>query len=182
MNDMPAFTIRSAEPADAPILARLRYDFRSSLDPVTEAEDDFVARCTGWMDARLAPGGAWRCWVAESAGRIVGTVWLQLIEKLPNPVAEAEYHGYISNLYVDPGRRGAGLGSGLLDTCVQFCVHHAVDAILLWPTARSRPLYERHGFAVRQDLFERRLSPTCGHAEPCGGATHREPEDDVRLS
>lgn len=171
MNDISTITLRLAEPADAPALAHLRYDFRSTLDPVTEAESDFVARCTSWISARLTPGGVWRCWVAESAGRVVGTIWLQLIEKLPNPVAEAEYHGYISNLYVDPAQRGAGLGSRLLDTCVQFCIHQAVDAILLWPTPRSRPLYERHGFAVRQDLFERRLSPTCCHVETPAGAT-----------
>jgi hypothetical protein len=29
-----------------------------------------------------------------------------------------------------------------------------MDAVILWPTPRSRRLYERHGFAVRKDLFE----------------------------
>ena len=29
-----------------------------------------------------------------------------------------------------------------------------VHAIILWPTERSRPLYERNGFAVREDIME----------------------------
>ncbi len=109
------------------------------------------------MSSRLAPGSPWRCWVVEDAGRLVGVIWLQLIEKVPNPGAEAEKHGYISNLYVEPSRRGAGIGAILIDTCVRFCKKEAVDAAVLWPTPRSRRLYERNGFAVREDLFERRL-------------------------
>jgi hypothetical protein len=31
-----------------------------------------------------------------------------------------------------------------------------VDRLVLWPTPESRTLYERHGFAVRDDLLERR--------------------------
>jgi GNAT superfamily N-acetyltransferase len=153
-------TIRLAESTDAPALARLRYELRASHDPAYEPEAEFLARCGAWMAARLAPGGPWRCWAAEEAGKLVGSIWLQIIEKMPNPGAEPEKHGYISNLYVEPSRRGAGLGSLLLDTCVLFCEREAVDAMILWPTPRSRPLYERHGFAVCEDLLERRLGPT----------------------
>jgi ribosomal protein S18 acetylase RimI-like enzyme len=152
-------TIRLAAPGDAPTLAQLRYDFRASQDPVAEPEADFLARCRSWMAARLVPGGAWRCWVAEDAGQLIGTLWLEVLEKLPNPVAEAEHHGYITSVYVDPSRRGAGLGSRLLDTCLRTCMAEGLDAVILWPSARSRPLYERHGFTVGDDLFERRLGP-----------------------
>jgi GNAT superfamily N-acetyltransferase len=109
------------------------------------------------MAARLAPDSRWRCWVAEEADQLVGTLWLQLIEKIPNPGAEPETHAYISNVYVQPSRRGAGLGSRLLDTCLRVCTGEAVDAVILWPSPRSRRLYERHGFAARDDLFERRV-------------------------
>jgi GNAT superfamily N-acetyltransferase len=160
MNDATEMIIRLAEPADAPTLARLRYEFRASHDPAYESEADFLARCGAWMAARLTSGSPWRCWVAEEEGKLVGSIWLQIIEKMPNPGAEAEKHGYISNLYVEPSRRGAGLGSLLLDTCLRYCEKEAIDALILWPTPRSRRLYERHGFAVREDLLARRLGPT----------------------
>lgn len=152
----PAITIRAAQTADAPALARLRYEFRAGEDPVVEPETDFLTRCTDWMAAQLAPGGSWRCWVADTGVALIGTAWLQLIEKLPNPVAEAERHGYISSVYVEPRWRGAGLGSRLLSAAVETCDREGVDAIILWPTERSRTLYQRHGFSVRDDHFERR--------------------------
>jgi ribosomal protein S18 acetylase RimI-like enzyme len=160
MSDAPEIIIRLAATEDAPALARLRYEFRASHGLAYEAEADFLARCGAWMAARLAPESPWRCWMVEETGRLVGAIWLQLIEKIPNPGAETEKHGYISNLYVKPSRRGAGLGSMLMDTCVRFCERETVDAVILWPTPRSRRLYERHGFAVREDLLERRLGPT----------------------
>jgi GNAT superfamily N-acetyltransferase len=165
---MSDLTIRLAAPADAPVLARLRYDLRANTDPATEPEAEFLARCTSWMAVRLAAGGSWRCWVAEEAGRVVGTIWLCRIEKLPNPAAEPECHGYISSVYVDPSRRGNGVGSLLLDTCLRVCMEEGMDAVVLWPTPRSRGLYERHGFAVRDDLFERRLAPALSHAGASG--------------
>ena len=78
---LPQAVIRPAGPADAPALARLRYEFRAGHDVPVEPEDDFVTRCTLWMEARLAAGGPWRCWLAEEAGRVVGTVWLQRIDR-----------------------------------------------------------------------------------------------------
>jgi GNAT superfamily N-acetyltransferase len=109
------------------------------------------------MSLRLAARTPWRCWIAEADGRIVGTIWLQIIEKLPNPVDEAEIHGYITSVYVEPSMRGFGIGSMLLDAAIDACSREGVDALILWPTQRSRSLYERYGFAVRDDLLERRL-------------------------
>ncbi len=148
--------IRAAGVADAGALARLRWEFRSGIASAAESEAEFVARCSGWMARRLERG-AWRCWVAEANSEIVGTVWLQILEKLPNPVAEPEAHGYVSSLYVRPAHRGAGLGSALLRSCLDACRSARVDAVLLWPTPDSRSLYLRHGFAARDDLLELRL-------------------------
>jgi GNAT superfamily N-acetyltransferase len=107
------------------------------------------------MAERLA-GSAWCCWVAEDRATIVGTVWLGLFEKVPNPVAEPETHGYVSNLYVQPERRGRGTGGALLAAAMQESDARRCDAVILWPTPESRSLYERYGFAVRDDLMERR--------------------------
>lgn len=157
MNTMSDILIRRAGAADAEVLARLRYDFRAAEDPVVEPRAEFEARCRDWMAARLVDSERWRCWMAVDNSEPVGTAWLQLIEKLPNPVAEAEVHGYISSLYVEPSRRGTGIGSRLLETCLRTCEEEGVDAVLLWPTERSRALYARHGFAVRDDVMEKRV-------------------------
>jgi len=148
--------IRRGTPADAPVLAQLRYAFRAELDPPVEDELGFIERCTVWMGERLAPGGSWCCWVALLNEAIVGTIWLQQVEKLPNPAGHLGFHGYVSSVYVRPELRNAGLGSALLSACLAHADACGHDAVFLWPSPRSRTLYERHGFAVRDDLLERR--------------------------
>jgi ribosomal protein S18 acetylase RimI-like enzyme len=148
--------IRLASPTDSPVLAQLRYEFRAELDSVIEPTSVFLERCSSWMAQRLSSGSPWRCWTAIAAGSIVGTIWLQLVEKLPNPVGHLDSHGYISSVYVKPDCRGLGIGSDLLRECLRTCDAEAVDAVFLWPSAKSRGLYQRHGFVVSDDLLQRR--------------------------
>lgn len=145
--------IRAATPADAPALARLRYRFRIELGEPIETEEAFADRCVTWMADRLGANLQWKCWVAEQPSGIVGNLWLQVMEKLPNPVAEPEHHAYITNVYVFPGCRSAGIGALLLEEALEWCRHSDIDAVFLWPSERSRSFYMPYGFSVRDDLF-----------------------------
>lgn len=156
--------MREATPDDAHVLAELRFEFRASVNDAAEARSDFVARTKRWMAQRLGRGFPWRCWVAEREGLIVGHLWLQFVEKIPNPAVELEVHAYITNVYTRPEVRGNGLGERLLEAALEACREERVDSVILWPTERSRSLYERHGFAVRNDLMEAILDP--GRALP----------------
>jgi GNAT superfamily N-acetyltransferase len=147
--------IRRAVLADAESLARLRFEFRSALGKLRESETEFFTRCHAWMRERLA-GADWAAWVAEQEGELVGCVWVHRMEKMPNPVSESEWHGYVTNFYVREAARGSGIGSRLLQTALDWCRTGRVDAMILWPTERSRPLYLRHGFEVPCDLLELR--------------------------
>jgi len=151
--------IRLASAGDAPILAAMRYDFRAGMNAAIEDRDTFVVRCAEWMDARLSGGSPWRCWVADADGTVTGQLWLQLIEKVPNPAPELEQHAYITNVYVDPSARGSGLGEHLLEAALAFCREQRVDSVVLWPTAKSRTLYARHGFVAPNDILEAILDP-----------------------
>jgi N-acetylglutamate synthase-like GNAT family acetyltransferase len=57
---------------------------------------------------------------------------------------------------VVPPLRNTGVGSALLQACVAEADAQGLDALFLWPTERSRPLYQRFGFAARDDLLERK--------------------------
>ena len=146
--------VRAATPGDALRLAELRYEFRTAFGEATESKEAFVARASAWMRERLAGDSQWRCWVVEQGGAVVGHIWLELIEKIPNPVVELEKHGYITNAYVREAARGQGLGRQLMDAAIACCREEGVDSVILWPTPRSRTLYARYGFAPRDDLME----------------------------
>jgi GNAT superfamily N-acetyltransferase len=160
MNDRPKnqdgvkITIRLATESDAPLLARIRYAFRSSINPARETEEEFERRCGAWMRERLREGNRWRCWLAEQDRSPVGNLWVQLIEKIPNPTVEPERHAYVTNFYVNEGARDKGIGSMLLSVALDWCKAQDAHSVILWPTEQSRSLYLRHGFAVREDLLE----------------------------
>jgi hypothetical protein len=79
-------TIRPSLVRDADELARLRWDFRREHGtPAALTFDEFRREFRAFADDVLEREDAWRAWVAEVSGRLVGCVWLQLIEKVPHP-------------------------------------------------------------------------------------------------
>jgi GNAT superfamily N-acetyltransferase len=148
--------IRGATVADARVLAELRWEFRTSGHDPNEAHDAFVRRCTAWMLRELQRASLWQAWVAVDDEDIVGQVWLCVVEKIPNPIAELEKLAYVSNLYVRPSARG-GIGTRLLEGALDWCRANQIERVVLWPTKRSQPLYMRHGFAQDADVMELKI-------------------------
>ncbi|HEY0736547.1 MAG TPA: GNAT family N-acetyltransferase [Herpetosiphonaceae bacterium] len=153
--DPSAVSIRPATADDALQLAMLRYRFRCELGEPNETEAAFVARATEWFQSRLAQA-SWRGWVAVGAeGEIVGHAFMQLVEKIPNPVVEAEHIAYLTNVYVIPPLRNHGLGARLMQAAIEACRALDVDSAILWPSEQSQSLYRRFGFATPQKVLER---------------------------
>jgi GNAT superfamily N-acetyltransferase len=148
--------IRLASESDAETLAGLRYELRSSFHEVVENEETFLARCSAWMNERLRQGN-WQCWIAERQSIAVGAVWAQLIEKIPNPVAEPEHYVYLTNFYVREEYRDQGLGSRLLATVLEWSRSKNAEMVILWPTERSKPFYLRHGFSFAGDSMQLKI-------------------------
>lgn len=143
--------VRPATPDDADELARLRWDFRIEHGtPATRAFGEFLEEFRSFAREVLADGAAWRAWVAEDDGRLVGCVWLQLVEKVPHP-GRGRWErpiAYVTNVYVEPELRDAGLGARLLDAAMTFAREHPMSEAVVWPTPRSVSFYRRAGFGT----------------------------------
>jgi GNAT superfamily N-acetyltransferase len=154
---MARVRIRLASSGDCRALAELRYRFRTETESAMETKSRFVRRCTSWMKKRFRTGSSpWRCWVLDDGKQLLGHVCVQLFEKIPNPVNEPELHAYVTNFYVVPEMRCQGLGKRLLNKALSWCRVRGTDAVILWATPKSKPLYRRCGLAEPLDLFEQR--------------------------
>ncbi len=83
-----------------------------------------------------------RCWFAEIDGRIVGTVFL---------VRNSETIGQLRLMLVEPEFRGRGIGTRLIQECLDFAREAGYRTVKLWTNSvlvDARRLYEKVGFRL----------------------------------
>jgi len=62
--------------------------------------------------------------------------------------------GWVQSVYVLPDHRDAGAGSQLLELLVERAWHHGLRYLIVHPTERSYPFYQRLGFVGTGRLLE----------------------------
>ena len=140
---VPTPVIRIADSADGPAIAALRQTWTAE-DHGDVADDGFEARFLGWYERESARRISW---VAEISGRPVGMMNLALFERMPRPGHETGTWGYLANAFVLAPYRNQGVGAELLAALVAYADDHGFIRVLLRPTERAIPFYQRAGFA-----------------------------------
>jgi GNAT superfamily N-acetyltransferase len=129
--------IRSGSRDDAPavvaLIGRVFAEYGFVYEPTVEVPDLLA------FDVHYAPPhGAF--WVIDDGPRVVGSVG---VERLADGSAE------LHRLYLDPERRGRGLGQALVDVVLAWCRREGIRRLGLWSDTRfdhAHRLYERLGF------------------------------------
>lgn len=136
----PAVTVRRATAADLPQVERLLVANALILDDVAAGIGDFL--------------------VAESDGRVVGTIGLE---------ARSPY-GLLRSAAVDPSRHGAGIGTGLVARLLEEARSRGLAALYLF-TPSAAPFFERHGFVpTTRDAIPAELRTTGQFTHSCGAS------------
>ena len=105
----------------------------------------------GWRQAFAGKPSEnpWRTWVAERDGVIIGyaTTTAAKSDWLPPPDGAGE----LTNLYLDPGAIGGGVGSALYDHAAADLRERGFNPFVVWAfrdNHRARRFYERKGLMI----------------------------------
>ena len=147
--------IRRAEYADLAAIVQLRREWTREEDGDIPAPD-FEENLTAWF------GREWSrriMWLAEEGGRPVGMMNLAIYERMPWPGRALSRWGYLGNVFVLAAYRNRGIGSQLVSAALNYADRNDFVRVVLSPTERSVPLYERAGFGPADALMLRTPPP-----------------------
>ena len=92
-----------------------------------------------------------RCWIAVKEGENVGCVFL---------VKHSENTAQLRLLLVEPAARGLGIGTRLVEECINFARAANYEKVILWTNDNlnaARRIYEKKGFATAHRETRHRL-------------------------
>jgi len=143
--------IRIAGPADAARLAALRRAWTvEQHGPVDDEE--FDDRFLGWYERE---SGRRVSWLAEVSGEAVGMMNLAIFDRMPQPGRDVGTWGYLANAFVLAAYRNQGVGSLLLRALLAHADARRYVRVVLRPSERAIPFYERAGFTADTGLLVR---------------------------
>ena len=135
-------------------LAVLRWESREEggEQPVAD-KVEFVENCVRFFREGLEDGKDVH-WLAVEGDEIIAELLVQQIPMVPRPCKLQDQFGYIADSYTKPEWRDRGIGSELLRRAVDWARREDLELLLVWPSARAVPFYERLGFTCENDVMQ----------------------------
>ena len=153
-------TVRRAGLRDASGLARLRWLWRTvERGEYGLSAPAFDAAFTQWWSTRTASHIAY---VAEHAGGAVGMAWLAVFDRMPQPRQLERLAGNVQSVFVLEEYRNRGTGRALVEAVISEARTLGLGYLILHPSLRAYPPYERLGFAATNTILHMDLA---GHAD-----------------
>lgn len=146
--------LRAATGADLAGLAELRWKLKTEDSPA-DGGDAFLCYEAAFLEFERAgrlPGEI-RHWVAEMDGALVGAMSVVMVRKVTSLDGKPKRWGYLTNCFVEEPHRGAGVGRRLLAAVQGWSREEGLEFLVVWPSERAFPFYEREGFRRPEDVL-----------------------------
>lgn len=150
--------IHRAEDADLAEIALLRRQWTQEQGGASD-DPEFDARLAAWF-ARESPRRV--TWLARAGDKPVGMMNLAIFERMPRPGRAPSRWGYLGNAFVLAAYRDQGIGGQLLGALLGYADEKGLVRVVLSPSERSVPFYQRAGFGPADALMLRTPPYTTG--------------------
>ncbi len=119
MSEELAFTVRRATTGDIPALVGLRIAFDDELAGPTPADRaaEHRVRIETYFRSHV-PDGAYRVWVADAGGLVVGMAGLIVIDRPPHPRSRRRPEAMVFNVMTDAAWRRRGVGRAIMEAVI----------------------------------------------------------------
>ena len=134
------------------MLADLRRAWVEEMAKGPVEDPGFEERFDAWL---LTEQEQRLIWLGFVDGAPVGMVNVLVFTRMPKPGRGPSRWGYLANFYVRREHRNSGIGAAMLQALTDHADHAGFVRIVLSPSDRSIPYYERAGFREAYDLLIR---------------------------
>jgi len=127
----------------------MRWDFRveHGIAASSVQQEEFLPIIKQFLTEAI-DDPAWTIWVVDLDGLIIAHIFCQRIKKMPRPENIHPEFGYVTNVYTRPTYRKLKVGSRLLRHVQAWANEEKLEMLVLWPSTKAIPFYEREGFLL----------------------------------
>jgi len=140
-------------------LADLRWRLHVDDAPLSDrnAYERFIAEFLQVCEAEWKPNEIFH-WIAADGERVIAVMSVVIVRKMPRPGALRARWGYVTNSYALPEVRNTGVGGRLLQVIKAWAAAEGLELLVVWPSERAYPFYERAGFSRQADPLVLKLA------------------------
>ena len=143
-SELPDVVVRVADAGDSGAMAALR----SLWSPGAGEDPDSERRMAAWL---AVEGDRRTTWLATINNSPVGMASLFEYRRMPTRGRPDSRWGYVGNMFVREDVRSQGVGSALLTRIITAADDRCYARLVLSPSARALPFFQRAGFIVADD-------------------------------
>lgn len=142
-------------------IADLRWRLHVDDEPIEDggAYESFIAEFLAVHQAEWTSDEVVH-WVAADGKRLVAIMSVVFVRKIPRPGNLHGRWGYLANSYALPEVRNGGVGGRLLAAVTDWARGENLELLVVWPSEKAYPFYERAGFRRTPDPVVLRLAPS----------------------